>query len=182
MEKTYKEVFEAFPINEFIKEYNCETLQKYDLMTEIDWIKGVIERVKSPLVFTHLDYRSSNIMICEPNDELVVCDYDVSGYGYRGNDFVALMTEWGRKQFEVRSIEGIPLESQFKPMIEIYIEECERIYGKSYSQNEINSVDHILKEVKTFLLLSFLFGTIFCLKNDENSKTFPLSRQLIMVI
>jgi aminoglycoside phosphotransferase (APT) family kinase protein len=181
MVRSYEEAVKKFPINDFIEEYNCETLKKYDLKAEIDWIKGAIERANSPVVFTHNDFRSHNLLITEPNDELVVCDFDFSRYEHRGSDFVCLIREWGRKPMEYKSIEGLPLESQFKPLIEIYVEECERIYGKSYSQNPINSVDHILKEVKTFLLFSYLFSTVNFMKEDEGSVEFMLTRKLIMV-
>ena len=181
MSNSYNEAYLKHPINQYIEEYNCETLKKYDLKTEIDWIKDVMKKSGSPVVFTHNDFRSSNLMITEPNDDLVVCDYDITCYGYRGYDFVSLMREWGRKQFEMRSIEGLPLDNQFRHVIEVYVEECQQIHGKSFSENKINSVDHILKEAKLFMLFGFLFFSTLCMKSEENDPDFPFDRKMLMV-
>ena len=170
------------PLKQHYEEYNLETLKNNDLKVEIDWIKGVIESSGSPVVFTHNDYRSSNLMITEPNDDLVVCDYDISGYGYRGFDFVSLMSEWGRPQFDMSPREGLPVkDSDYRPMIEIYVKEMERINGKSYSENKINSVDHILKEIKIFLLFSNIFGTVWWLKIDEKDDDLMFNKKVLMV-
>ena len=169
-------------MRQYYEEYNLDILKNNDLKVEIDWIRGVIEGVESPVVFVHNDYRSSNLLITEPNDELIVCDYDFSGYCYRGLDFVPLMREWGRYQFETKQIEGLPVEdSDFIPMIEIYVKQMERIKGKSYSQNKINSVDHILKEMKIFHLFRKVFGTVWCLKIDEKEDNYHLSKKVCMV-
>ena len=159
LEKAYNEGYEKFI--KVAEEHNLETFLKNNLKVEIDWFRGVIERLNSPLVFCHSDYRSSNLLITEPNDELVVCDFDLTGYNYRGSDFSFMMREWTHKHFiqSMKSIEGLPTGSELRPFIEIYVDECQRIYGKSFSENENNSVDHILKEAKVFLLFTYLFFT-----------------------
>ena len=182
MVRQFADIFQKHPINDFIKQYDCKTLSEDKLRAEINWVRDAIKGADSPVVFTHSDYRSSNLMVTEPDDELIVCDFDVTQYGYRGQDFVALVREWGRSNFERKPIEGLPLpDSELKPLIEIYVKESHRIHGKSYSENPINSVEHILKEVKIFLMFSQLFGSVYVLSYEEDDPDFPVDRKLTMV-
>ena len=182
MNQSLEKARQKFPLDEEMDKYNCVTLKAVNIENELLWINTIIEKVNSPVVFTHNDFRSSNLMITEPNDEQIVCDFEIAGYGYRGHDFVALMREWDRNPFDFISIDGLPPEdSVFKPIIEMYIEESVKIFGESYSQNGINSLESLLKEIKTFLLNSILFGVIFMIKNDENDGELPFNRKLCMV-
>ena len=92
MLKCIDDSYRKFPIEKEMQEYNCKTLMSNDLKKEINWMKDLIDSIGNPVVFTHNDFRSSNLMITEPNDELVVCDFESAGYGYRGNDFNDLMS------------------------------------------------------------------------------------------
>ena len=172
-DKTYNEGIEQ--LNKWMEENNCEILKKHDLKAEIDWTKDLIERLNSPVVFCHNDYRSSNLLFTEPNNQLVVCDFDLSGYDYRGIEFSMMMREWKNKHFflNMKNIEGLPLGSQIKPFIEIYVDECERIHGKSFRENANNSVEHILKEAKIFLMLTYLFFSIMQMKVPPKPKEGP---------
>ena len=44
-------------------EANIERFQNNDIHNEYKWIKQLIEDLKSPIVFTHNDYRSDNLMV-----------------------------------------------------------------------------------------------------------------------
>ena len=180
---TYKKAFERFPIDKEIRELKCKTLIENDLWKELEWIWERMRSSESPVVFTHNDFRSSNIMITEPNDEVVICDFEYSAYGYRGWDLVNLMREWGRDQWDFKTMADLPpKDSVFGPKIQIYVDECERIYGKKWSQNPINSVEHILKEIKIFLLCSCLFFSVFFLNMDENEpNSLPMARNICVV-
>ena len=171
-----KNAFKKFPIEEEILKYNCETLKAHDLKDELNFIKNVIERVNSPVVFTHNDYRSLNLMITEPNDELIVCDFDISCYGYRGNDFVYLIRDWRPRDESYKVMEGIPCEdSVLSPLLHIYLKEMQRIVGKDYFENEINSVEHLIREVKVFSLFQILVTCVYTLKMEGNRKEFMVS-------
>ena len=180
--KSYSEAIQKFDIKKEMDEYNCVSLKSCDLKAEIDYVLNVAKNSKSPVLFTHNDFRSSNLLITEPNEGLVVCDFDITGYGYRGFDFVSLSIEWGRKQFDKTPVRGIPFkDEEMKSLIEIYVEESVRIHGKSYLENEINSVDHILKELKIFLLFSRLVKAVLYLKNDDTKDGIPINRKVCMV-
>ena len=84
MEKSLDEAFKKFPLEKEIEQFNCETLKNNDLRAEMKWCEGVLAKVNSPIILCHNDFRSSNLMVTEPNNELVVCDFEYGGYGHRG--------------------------------------------------------------------------------------------------
>ncbi|CAG2102429.1 unnamed protein product [Medioppia subpectinata] len=177
----YEMAFKEFPINDMIEEYNCQTLKKHDLKAEIEWLKSAIIGAKSPIVFSHIDFRGSNIMVTEPNDEIILCDLEYSGYGFRGFDFGTILVEWGRGFGDYNTLTTFPDNTVTEPLIKAYIEESVQIFGEEFGKNEINSYDHILKEAKVFSLAAFMWLILFCLKNDENGGGLPLNKQVMMV-
>ncbi|XP_054157314.1 choline/ethanolamine kinase-like [Oppia nitens] len=144
LDGAYKLAFEgSFDVKSMFEKYNCETLLTADMKSEVQFINELVVKANSPLVFTHNDFRSSNLLITESVDKsdgpIVVCDFEYGSYGYRGMDFMPILREWGRKQLDF-SVDGIPHEdSVIRPLIEIYVDECHRIYGEEYSANTINS-------------------------------------------
>ena len=72
------------------------------------------------------------------------------------------------------------LDKQFG-MINDHVKESHSINGKTYSENPINSVEHLIKEITVFFLFGCLFSScIYVLKNDENDGI-PINRKLTMV-
>ncbi|XP_054157294.1 choline/ethanolamine kinase-like [Oppia nitens] len=118
------DVSQQFDLPALIDECQCETLKQYDIKQELDWLKGVIIKSKSPIVFNHVDFRGSNIMITE-NDGLILCDFEYSAYGYRGFDFGTIYVEWGRDMHldYFSGITQLAADSDFKPFIKSYIQE-----------------------------------------------------------
>ncbi|XP_054157318.1 choline/ethanolamine kinase-like [Oppia nitens] len=151
----YKFIFEDnVDIKEILETNNCQTLLNTDIKSEIEFIRNLIVKANSPIVFSHCDYRSSNLLVTESADQtdgpIVVCDFEYGSYGYRGYDFILLTREWGQKASDSTS-RGLPLDvSVIQPLIEIYVNECENIFGKQFTANEINSVDHIINEINLF--------------------------------
>ncbi|CAG2102398.1 unnamed protein product [Medioppia subpectinata] len=135
-----------FDINSLINECNCQTLSDYELTEELSWLKKTVAAVDSPVTFTHIDFRGSNIMITE-NDGLVVCDFEYSCYDYRGYDFGSVFSEWG-KEFGHYDHIYYPDDNEIKPFVESYIEESAKIFGKKFTRNERNSSKNLMKEVK----------------------------------
>src|SRR5882724_12063587 len=128
----YKNIIESKILNELIEDFGFEIFKTNDIKVEMDFMKELVLSAESPIVFTHLDYRSSNLMITKGHnneEEIVICDFDFASYNYRARDFVALSNEWNRTQFGwLTSIEGFPPEDAvLKPLIEIYLKECEQI-------------------------------------------------------
>ncbi|XP_054157322.1 choline/ethanolamine kinase-like [Oppia nitens] len=144
----------------YIYIYILKTLLTADLKSEFEWIKQTVVKANSPIVFIHNDFRSRNLLITETVDKtdgpIVVCDFEFSSYGYRGMDFQPIILEWGRKQFDLTA-DGLPHnDSVLRPLIEIYVDECQQIHGKEFSANVVNTVDHIIYEIKIFILILHL--------------------------
>jgi thiamine kinase-like enzyme len=182
----YEEGFNKFPIKDFINELNLETLKKYDLKDEIQWLKKTMEDIGSPNVFSHIDFRGDNIMATEPHDQIILCDFEYSSYGYRGFDFGSIAVEWNRHIDELFKAENIldkyPNDSQIKAILKPYVEESERIFGKKWSEDTINSMDQLVKEVKLFSMAANMFVVLFAIKNDEkDEKAFPMEKKVMMV-
>ncbi|CAG2100035.1 unnamed protein product [Medioppia subpectinata] len=150
----YKEASERFSFEELFDKYNCETFKANDLSVEIQWLKNMITKTKSPIVFSHNDFWSSNIMVLneesDSGDQLVICDYEYASYANRGMDLGHVIGEWGREGNDIMSDETFAADSVVKQLLQLYINENEIIYGESWSQNENNSMDQLLREAKNF--------------------------------
>ena len=174
-ETTFEKALKKFPIEDMFKDWNLETLKKCDLKDEIQWFQKTMDGIKSPIVFTHIDFRGSNIMVTEPNDEIILCDFEYSSYGYRGFDFGTIVVEWNRGAealFKSDNIlEKYPNDSQIKTILKPYVEESERIFGRKWSEDKINSMDQLVKEVKLFSMAANLFVVVFWLENNEKDGT-----------
>ena len=176
-EKWIKEAYDRFDIDKIIDEYNCETLKKYKIKQELDWLLKTVAELDSPVTFTHVDFRGSNIMVTEPDDRILLCDFEYSGYGYRGSDFGTIFAEWnGRVWADFTTLHDFPEDNQIIPFLESYVEESSRLLGESFAKDKRNSFDHLLKEVKLFSLVSNMFFVLLTLKTNKNirdpTKTF----------
>ena len=87
--------------NELIEQYKLKTLIENPLENEVEWLKKAITGVNSQVTFTHNDFRGSNIMVTEPNDKIILIDFEYSSYGYRGFDFGTLIIEWNLQTSEL---------------------------------------------------------------------------------
>ncbi|CAG2100037.1 unnamed protein product [Medioppia subpectinata] len=160
-----------------IKELNLESLKTHSLKAEMDFLKQVVDKCESPMVFCHNDFRSSNVMVLEDKDcndnideKVLFCDYEYASYGYRGHDLANIINEWGRSMEDFTKPHDYPKDSTLLPLIEMYVKESQRVLGNKFYENKLNSVEHILKEVKTFALVTSMFGLLFCLKQDSRDK------------
>ncbi|XP_054157304.1 choline/ethanolamine kinase-like [Oppia nitens] len=149
-----------------------DIFNKHNLKEEINWIKVLIEKTNSPLVFTHNDFRSNNIMVlednnCQSGEQIVLCDFEYSSYGYRGQDFGLIMSEWDRNLNDMKKPMTFPNDSILRSIFDIYIKETERLFGKEYCEAKRVTIDVIIKEAKVFTLYMQLFSTVFILGNDS---------------
>ncbi|CAG2166894.1 unnamed protein product [Oppiella nova] len=139
-------------INEMIEGLNCETIKSHDLKAEVQWLKDMSVKIDSPLVFSHNDLFSSNVLVLDnetaSGDQLVICDYEYSSYGFRGMDLGTIINEWGRLRTDILTVHTFADDSTIKQLLQYYVSENEIIFGKSWSQNGMNSTEQLLKEVK----------------------------------
>lgn len=176
----YQISYQKFPINQLIDECNCVTLKEHDLKLEIEWLKNLVLETNSPTVFCHNDFRGSNIMLTESDnnniegkDKLIICDFEYSSYCYRGIDFGSIFAEWGKSFEDFMKIQDFPKDSVIKPFIDDYIAESNKIHGNQYSKDKINSFKQLIKEVKVFSMVSNMFFVLLMLKSDEKFEGMP---------
>ncbi|XP_054165667.1 choline kinase alpha-like [Oppia nitens] len=153
MEQFYDEIYRNLPYDQWIHELNCQTLLAHDLKHEMQWIEELLAEVNSPQVYCHNDFRSNNIMILERlelngNDRVLLCDFDGSAYGYRGQDFGTIMYEWGRDWNGVRDLPEFPSDKVLIQIIENYLCVGTEIHGQSYRERTVNSSHQLLREIK----------------------------------
>ena len=181
----YKKAYERFDIDKLVNELNLETYKNNDIKKELDWLKKVLIETKSPIMFTHLDFRGTNCMVTDPNDEIILCDFEYSCYGYRGFDFGSTMVEWNRKVDELfkseNQLDKYPDDEQIKSLLKPYINESVKILGKRYLEDKINSMEQLVKEAKVFSLVADMFMILFCLKCDNDEDGVPMEKRLVMV-
>ena len=162
---------ERFDIKKMIEEYDCQTFLKYDIEEELDWLKKTVLSIDSPIAFTHIDFRGSNVMVTEPDDEIILCDFEYSSYGYRGIDFGTIFAEWnGRLWSDIHKVHDFPEDPIIRPFIESYIEESIELKGKDFSEDKRNSLENILKEVKVFTLVSNMFFVVLSLRSNKSMR------------
>ncbi|CAG2177472.1 unnamed protein product, partial [Oppiella nova] len=180
----YEEAYRRHPINEMIEELNCETIKSHDLKAEVQWLKDMSLKIDSPLVFSHNDLYSPNVLVLDnktaSGDQLVICDFEYSSYGFRGTDLGTVINEWGRLWNDSLSVHTFADDSAIKQLLQYYVSENEIIFGKSWSQNQMNSTEQLLKEVKLFALVWKMHIILLCLKTDEANDDFPMDKKLLV--
>ena len=77
-------------------------------------------------------------------------------YGFRGMDMVNIVKEWGNDNafFDRQNLYYPPEDSVLKHLLLYYYDESVRIYGQEFSDNPLNSVEHLIKELKVFWLVN----------------------------
>ena len=172
---------ERFDVKDLIEKSQSLTLLKFDLGEEIQWLKTAIKGIDSPKVFSHNDFRGCNVMITE-TDGILLCDFEVSCYGFRGFDFGAFFIEWDRSWGDWDMTVEFPSDETLKPFINAYIEESVKLKGKAFIEDERNSLQHILKEVKVLSLAELMFLIVLFLQlQDSFINGIPLDKIKTMV-
>lgn len=170
-EKWYNEAYSRFDIDKLVLDYDCHTLKKHNIRAELDWLFKTIIELDSPVTFTHIDFRGSNIMVTEPDDRIILCDFEYSGYGYRGSDFGSIFAEWnGRVWTDFLTLHDFPEDEQIIPFLESYVNESIGLRGKSFCEDKRNHLEHLLKEVKVFTMVSNMFFVMITLKSYKNMR------------
>ena len=161
---------------DIFRKYNCKALLKCDLKSEVDWVLHLIESSDSPIVFSHNDFRFCNNLVTEEDKQIIITDFELSAYFNRGYDFGSFFNGFDKKteKFEFKD------DSIIKEFISCYVREGEKIFGKQYSENEINSVDHIFMETKVFSMVDSLF-LISCFLDNTIWKL-PITEKTCLVI
>ncbi|CAI2183682.1 7317_t:CDS:2 [Funneliformis geosporum] len=175
----------------FSKAYMCTEKQKrelkefdFDLLKhEIEHLKVMLFKLDSPIVFAHNDTQYGNILrLLDGTDQLVVVDFEYSGYNYRGFDIGNHWCEW---MFDYHSsephkvnLDWYPTEEEQIKFLQAYIlaeqklisSEERLIYSPSLSSS--NNSDYLQKlrlEANAFALASHVMWGLWGLVQSGQS-------------
>ena len=177
----YDHAYEVFDIDAIIEQNDMKNLKEHNFGDEWQWLCQAAIDIDSPVTFTHVDFRGSNIMVTE-TDGIVLCDFEYSCYGFRGFDFGSILLDWNRERVDWDKPLEIPEDDVISHMIEIYIEKSVRLKGKVFGEDPRNSLEHMLREVKVFALMGMMFFLLFKYKMDcAIVPTIPFDKTRLMV-
>jgi len=161
-----------------------------DFNVEVEWLIRVILKLGSPVVFSHNDINTGNILVrdeVQSCDPVVLIDFEFSSYNYRGFDIANHFNEWmydyRRKDypFYYRNTDKYPTIAEQRKWIQTYIKtiveqktallenNCIDADLQQFKESKQYSVEEILKEVQVFNLSSHLLWTLWSLKQAQNS-------------
>ena len=165
-EKFYT-LLESDFIKNLLLEQNCEQLLEPEFKMQLDWINRMVSQLNSPLVFAHNDLISSNIMVTDKSlsngDNIVICDFENASYQHRGLDLGMVLSEWGRLWASIDIPQSFVDDSTITKLLENYVNEMVKIFGNSYTDDSINSMKQLVKEVKVFALAFKMYLIVFYL-------------------
>ncbi|CAG2103296.1 unnamed protein product [Medioppia subpectinata] len=136
-----------------------KTLMSVDLLEEMDWLRGMCEKIDCPVVFSHADLNRRNTLVREGEVDqgldVYIIDWDWCCYTYRGADFGDYFMNWCQTELDFGG-EPFPTDDQMLVFIDAYIREMTAINGNSFTQLEINSRKRLIMEAKVFALLGYI--------------------------
>lgn len=155
--------------SKLIRQNQLKYLIENHFETEFKLLIKVIDRCGSPVVFSHNDFGFNNILVrnkteTEINERVIPSDFEFSSYGFRGRDFGLIYDDW--LHFNHMSYHRDSY-SLIEPLLKSYLSESIKIKGKTFAENPMNSLQHLIFESKLFLLLSKLFYVLFHLNADQ---------------
>lgn len=170
----------AYEINENLDkdiEQKLSVWTETTLRKEFDLYKKAYDNFKAPIVFCHNDFRGSNILVTEPDEKIVVVDYEYCAYGSRGYDLGSFMNEWDQDLFEFRPLEVLT-DEVLTNFVQMYVEGCELVQP-GFSTKPENSVEQIIKETKFGILSTYIFFLTFLLAQDVSKEKFMTENQSV---
>ncbi|XP_075220659.1 choline/ethanolamine kinase-like isoform X2 [Lycorma delicatula] len=163
--------FTSKPVNSFE-----DRLSKYDLHCEAKWLRNHLLKIRSPVVFCHNDMQEGNILMREDENlqNLVLIDFEYCSYNYRAFDIANHFLEWTvdyttpeHPNFTVNR-QNYPSQEQQLAFINRYLS-CLNV-APTVVNNEINSPEHVLLEVRHFCLASHFFWSLWGIVNAKTSQ------------
>ena len=163
-------------------------LQEHDFDSEIEWIVKNVMKIESPIVFCNNDLIPANILVRNEilekikNDEsneklldqlIVIIDFEYCSYNFRGceigNFFNGHMFQYNTPDppHFIVDEDKYPDENHQRNFINEYLIKLKQIKGEL---SEIDTIDHIMKEVEVYQIGHNLFWTLLpiCCADDVN--------------
>jgi len=167
----------------------AESVSLFDIHHEMDWLLALINKLQCPVVFSHNDINTGNILVkdnyqgCDP---VVLIDFEFSSYNYRSFDIANHFNEWmydyRRKDYPYyyRNTDKYPSKSEqerwVRTYVQTYLEQQSLIrennavdLGNTHKVDQLEEEQQVLKEISVFCLASHLLWTLWSLKQAQHS-------------
>ncbi|KAG8195103.1 hypothetical protein JTE90_013580 [Oedothorax gibbosus] len=154
-------------------------LLSQDFEKEFAWLKSVLTKANSPVLFCHNDLQEGNILVPEGDaseDKIVFIDFEYCSYNFRAFDIANHFCEWcfdysASEYPHFTAKEGeFPSISQQLSFIESYLKNFQSTCSDTEISEEINNPQHVLEEVLVFTLASHFLWTLWSIVNAQNSQ------------
>jgi len=130
-----------------------------DIEKEIEIMKTILDAAKSPLVLSHNDVQSGNIIL-NPKNQVKFIDMEYAGANYRGFDLANHFCEYSGLELDYQHFPNATIRKNF---LTYYLKEY---LGGEPKEEEINS---IMDEVDRFVAGSHFMWGIWALVQAEHS-------------
>lgn len=155
-------------------------LLSQDLEKEFEWLKLLLKNANSPVLFCHNDLQEGNILIPEQTssseDRIIFIDFEYCSYNFRAFDIANHFCEWcfdysypEYPHFLAKQSEYPSTEQQLN-FIRSYLSNLESCNSDIVISKEVNTEEHLLKEVDVFVLASHFLWTLWSIVNAQNSQ------------
>ncbi|XP_035220910.1 choline kinase alpha-like [Stegodyphus dumicola] len=155
-------------------------LLSQDFQKEFLWLKSLLTKVASPVLFCHNDLQEGNILLPErtavSEDKIVFIDFEYCSYNFRGFDIANHFCEWcfdyafpEYPHFLYKPEEYPSIDQQLN-FVRSYLRNFESSSSETDVSDEVNSEEHVLQEVLIFNLASHFLWTLWSIVNAQNSQ------------
>uniref|UniRef100_A0A673TK37 Ethanolamine kinase n=1 Tax=Suricata suricatta TaxID=37032 RepID=A0A673TK37_SURSU len=143
-------------------------LLRYNLPSELESLRSLLEATPSPVVFCHNDCQEGNILMLEGREnsdrqKLMLIDFEYSSYNYRGFDIGNHFCEWmydysyEKYPFFRASILKYPTKKQQLHFISNYLAAFQNEFENLSNEEKCAIEEEMLLEVNRFALASHFF-------------------------
>ncbi|XP_043944536.1 choline/ethanolamine kinase-like [Protopterus annectens] len=145
-------------------------LMSFNLMSEMNSLRALLESTHSSVVFCHNDIQEGNILLLtekenSPTDKLMLIDFEYSSYNYRGFDIGNHFCEWmydytyNQWPFFKADLKKYPNKQQQLHFIRHYLSEYSGNKRDTTHEEQCRIEEEMLIESNRFALAShFLWG------------------------
>ncbi|KAL9267710.1 putative ethanolamine kinase [Drosera capensis] len=136
------------------KQERYEKISFDEIKSEINQLKQLTDRLKAPVVFSHNDLLSGNLMLDEEQGKLYLIDFEYGSYSYRGFDIGNHFNEYAGYDCDYRLYPSKDGQCHFF-----------RHYLNPDGPDEVteSELEAIYVETNTFMLASHLYWALWAL-------------------
>nr|XP_046913632.1 LOW QUALITY PROTEIN: probable ethanolamine kinase A [Dermatophagoides farinae] len=147
-----------------------------DMESDREFLKKLINKVDSPLLFSHNDLNRQNRLVKFDDNgqkQIYFIDLDFTNYGWRGLDLGRYFSNY-RHHDDMFGNEGFPDDQQMNLFLDEYRCELSKHHSSEWLKDERNSLEHLRDEAKIFTLKAYSvdagFGVMMFVQNPTSDK------------